>query len=257
MTESVSTTLATPRIEIQLRAIMTARVINDWPARLGSRPSMVSFEYYDYAAFENKIWRKRGTLVIKLHRLLRTQPADVQCAFLRLLLDKLFRVPSSVEDESIYRQCIRDLNLDAWYAEQAEKKLARAVRSPGRQDTKGEHYDLDESFERVNQRYFNGTMQRPATIGWSPRRAQRRVGCYFHKEDRLMVSRILDDARTPVEILDYVMYHELLHKKYVVYKGIGGRTVYHSPEFREAERLYPDFRAIDRRLNELIRELGR
>ena len=257
MTEPVSSTVATPAVEEQLRAIVTSRVINDWPARLGSRPNIVFFEYYDYAAFENKIWRKNGKLNIKLHRLLRTQPADVQCALMRLLLDKLFRVPSSVEDERIYQRCIRDLNLDAWYAEQAEKKIARAVRSPGRQDVKGEYFDLDESFGRVNQRFFNGAMERPATIVWSARRAQRRIGCYFHNEDRLMLSRILDDSRTPVEVLDYVMYHELLHKKYVVYKGIGGRTVYHSPEFREAERLYPDFRAIDRRLNELIRELSR
>ena len=216
MTDPVSSINAAPSVEEQLRAVVTSRVINDWPARLGPRPSMVSFEYYDYASFENKIWRKRGTLVIKLHRLLRSQPAAVQCAFMRLLLDKLFRVPSSDEDETIYRQCIRDLNLDAWYSQQAEKRIARAVRSHSRQDSKGEHYDLDESFERVNQRFFNGMIKRPAAMSWTQRRAQRRVGCYYHKEDRLMISRLLDDARTPVEILDYVMYHELLHKKFLV-----------------------------------------
>ena len=52
-----------------------------------------------------------------------------------------------------------------------------------------------------------------------------------------MVSRTLDDPSVPPGVVDFIMYHELLHKKLGV-KVIGKRRYGHTPEFRRAEKAF-------------------
>lgn len=108
-----------------------------------------------------------------------------------------------------------------------------------RQRTAGRHHDLAASFERVNRRYFDGRMPRP-TLTWNATITHRKLGHYNLVTDTVLLSVTLDDPRVPAYVVDFVMYHELLHKQLGV-RAVNGRQRAHTPEFRRAERRFHDF----------------
>lgn len=109
-------------------------------------------------------------------------------------------------------------------------------------------HDLAASFARVNARYFEGTMPRPR-LSWSRQITARKFGHYDSIEDAVMLSRTIDAADVPEYVVDFVMYHELLHIKHGA-KWQGGRRHVHTPEFRRDERQFHKYaearEAIDR-----------
>ena len=111
---------------------------------------------------------------------------------------------------------------------------------------------LSESFHRVNQEYFNDNMEEP-NLKWSTD-ATRKLGHYAYGSDTILISSIFKDA--PVELLDYIMYHELLHKKFK-FDHKSERTVHHFREFREAERKYANFERMDAEISRFIAQKRR
>src|SRR3989344_640348 len=107
---------------------------------------------------------------------------------------------------------------------------------------------LENSFQRVNQVFFNGNLELPNVAWGQP--TFRKLACYNYHNDTVTVSSLFQEA--PPEIVDYLMYHELLHKQQS-FKYKNGRSSFHSPEFRRAENLYPHKEKIDREINSLVR----
>ena len=52
------------------------------------------------------------------------------------------------------------------------------------------------------------------------------------------MSRIFDSAQVPLLVLDYLMFHELLHKSLGVSRQSNGRRCVHGREFRQEERRF-------------------
>ncbi|MGB2984821.1 MAG: hypothetical protein WBE26_02975, partial [Phycisphaerae bacterium] len=98
----------------------------------------------------------------------------------------------------------------------------------------GVHRDLGASFERINEKYFGGSLARPR-LTWSRSFTGRKFGHYDPIRDTVLVSCSLDRTDLPEHALDYVVYHELLHKKLGV-DWRNGRAAAHTPEFRKQER---------------------
>jgi len=115
----------------------------------------------------------------------------------------------------------------------------------------GHIHNLDESFDRVNAVYFGGRMPKPAIV-WNRTPTLRKFGHYQPSRDTVMISITLDDSSVPAFVVDYVLYHELLHKKHGA-MIVNGRRLAHSPAFRAEERLFSDYQ----RANDLINELAR
>jgi hypothetical protein len=71
-----------------------------------------------------------------------------------------------------------------------------------------------------------------------------------------MVSVSLDDPKVSAFVVDFVMYHELLHKKHGV-MTVNGRRLAHSPGFRADERQFVEYHEAERQLHELaLRQRG-
>jgi hypothetical protein len=103
----------------------------------------------------------------------------------------------------------------------------------------GHVYNLDNIFERVNRSYFHEALAKPQ-LAWSQTFTQRKYGHYEPSRDRVVLSRTLDDRRVPSEVVEFVMYHELLHK----HQGevwVNGRQRVHTPAFRREERRFKDY----------------
>jgi hypothetical protein len=107
----------------------------------------------------------------------------------------------------------------------------------------GRTYNLQEIFNRLNQQYFEGTLQ--AQITWGPAvfRAQQRsikMGS-FAVEDRIIrVHPALDRADVPLFFVEWIVFHEMLHGRHEIRRK-GRRRCFHPPEFLAEERGFADY----------------
>ena len=60
----------------------------------------------------------------------------------------------------------------------------------------------------------------------------------------------IDDS----QMLDHVMYHEILHKQ-VKFEAKNGRAKYHTKKFRELERAIFDHDEMEKKLNAALRRV--
>jgi predicted metal-dependent hydrolase len=65
-----------------------------------------------------------------------------------------------------------------------------------------------------------------------------------------VISRTLDDKKIPKYLLDYVMYHEMLHQKHGrLYKN--GKNQVHTRNFKEDERRFSGYKKAKADLKKL------
>ncbi len=91
---------------------------------------------------------------------------------------------------------------------------------------------LEASFARVNEQYLDNELDRP-NLEWG-RKSFRKLGSYEYASDTITISTIL--LQQP-ELLDYVMYHELLHKKFK-FTTTNNRSRHHTAEFKRWEKRF-------------------
>ena len=120
--------------------------------------------------------------------------------------------------------------------------------------TRGAVHDLNDSFDRINAQYFHSQMQRPRLI-WSRTFTHRKMGHYQHASDTVMISSSLDHPSVPASTLDFLMYHELLHKKHGI-RWKNGRGHVHTPAFYADERKYPGWEEAEKTLTRIARSAG-
>jgi predicted metal-dependent hydrolase len=93
---------------------------------------------------------------------------------------------------------------------------------------------LEESFNRLNEEYFNGFMNKPNLVFGE--KAFSKLGHYEYGTDTVVISSLLKEDP---ELMNYVLYHELLHKKHKFHSK-NGRSYHHTKRFREDEKKYKD-----------------
>ncbi|MBT3303965.1 M48 family metallopeptidase [Candidatus Woesearchaeota archaeon] len=107
---------------------------------------------------------------------------------------------------------------------------------------------LKESFDRVNIKYFNELMDLPnLRFGQA---SIRQLGAYNYHNDTITISTILKDD---LNILDYVMYHELLHKK-ESFQSKNGQLRYHTTQFKALEKQFENWQEIEAKIKQLVRK---
>ena len=104
---------------------------------------------------------------------------------------------------------------------------------------------LAECFSKVNDYFFAGTMEMPNLV-WN--NSARKLGSYDYGSDTITISNMLRNAES--EMIDYVMYHEMLHKKHK-FTSKGGKTYHHTKDFRSSERAFPNSEIIEKKLRTL------
>ncbi len=79
--------------------------------------------------------------------------------------------------------------------------------------SKGRAFDLNSVSEKVNREYFNGDMQKPS-LHWSRSHTVAKFRHYLPGRDRVRISVALHVEIVPSFVVEFVMYHELLHRKH-------------------------------------------
>lgn len=107
---------------------------------------------------------------------------------------------------------------------------------------------LEESFIRINERYFLGLVEQPNLV-WG-RFATTTFGSYDFKADRVTISSAFKDVEDTV-YLDYIMFHEVLHKQRKFFKS-GSKTYYHDKRFKRLEKVFENGEAIEKELGRVV-----
>ncbi|KKL28646.1 hypothetical protein LCGC14_2373070, partial [marine sediment metagenome] len=92
----------------------------------------------------------------------------------------------------------------------------------------------------------------PPRLCWSRTFASQTFGHYDRVADTVMISASLDSRRVPLYVVDFVVYHELLHRK-LAGEWRRGRKIDHTSRFRHEERLFGRYEPADAFLKKLAR----
>jgi hypothetical protein len=104
------------------------------------------------------------------------------------------------------------------------------------ENPKGRFYDLEALFNQLNQEYFAGEMSKPR-LTWNQTLTHRKLGHYEPSRDRIVISQTLDQPDVPARVVEFVLYHELLHKQHGA-KWTNKKRWVHTPEFRRDEQRF-------------------
>ena len=105
---------------------------------------------------------------------------------------------------------------------------------------------LEASFSRNNESFFSGMLD-IANLEWG-NDSTSKLGSYEYGSDTITISTIFRHSDSA--LLDYVMYHEMLHKKFK-FENKNGRTIHHSPEFKKMEAKFPNHEIIEKEISKL------
>ena len=105
---------------------------------------------------------------------------------------------------------------------------------------------LKESFERINKEYFFNLIEMP---NLKFNNSINKLGSYEYGSDTITISKHL--ANESQEIMDYVMYHEMLHKKHK-FKNKNNRNYHHTKTFRQQEKQFKNSKDIEKQLSKIV-----
>jgi hypothetical protein len=192
----------------------------------------LKIEFFAFANINNTIRLREGKLLVRLSDLLEGAPNTVLRAIAHILLAKMYRRPIDRGQAARYRKYVGSHDITR------KAHLVRQMRGRKRLlPARGHFYDLDAVFEDLNARFFHGLMARPR-MSWSPSKTRRILGHYDPAHNAIIISRIFDHPAVPRYVLEYIVYHEMLHLKHPV-RLRGSRRCVHSAEFQAEEKLFP------------------
>jgi predicted metal-dependent hydrolase len=200
--------------------------------RLGASPPEFRIEFFAFTNVNNTIRLRQGKLLVRLSDLLEGAPEAVLRAIAHILLAKMYRQPIDRSHAVRYRKYVASHEIVRKAHLVRQMRGSKRLRSAG-----GVVYDLDAIFEDLNTRFFHGLMGRPR-MSWSQTKTRRMLGHYDPAHNAIIISRVFDHFAVPRFVLEYIVYHEMLHLKHPV-RLRGSRRCVHSAEFQAEEKLFP------------------
>jgi len=207
----------------------------------------VSAEYHPYNELKHT-WRQRqSTISFRISDYMDTAPEAVTEALAWYLLCRAYkkRCPDGMAER--YLEYARSRTL--W--EPKKKTYMTRARNLSFRPV-GSARDLGTVFDYVNSCYFEGSIRRP-DLAWAKEAPSVRLGFYFEPLDILAANRVLDSEKVPRYVLEFVVYHELLHGVLDA-KGTPTHRVHHTKEFRDAERRFSMYDEAEAWLTKLARQ---
>jgi len=207
----------------------------------------VTARFHPYSELKHSWCSTGGHIEFKVSDYLIESPDDVLESMAWYLLCRAFR--KKCPDGKADRYLAYALSLELWVRNR-DMYVSRARNLSF--DPMGDVRDLDTIFRYVNSFYFKGELPYP-TLAWSAESPRTRLGFYFAPLNLLAVNRVLDSERVPRYVLEFVVYHELLH-----HVNAGGsfhrKRVHHTKSFKEQEKSFSHYEDAERWLRKLVRE---
>jgi hypothetical protein len=207
--------------------------------------------WYPYVGINHTIRIRNGEIYVRLGTLCRDMSIGPHRGLAYILIGKLLRRKIPKGANEVYVAYTR--------TEKMREKASESRRTRGHKvvtTTKGDAYDLDEMWDKLNWDYFRGFLKKP-TLTWSARKTYRILGHHDATHDHITISKSLDSREVPRFVVEYVLYHEMLHIFHPTELGHNGRRYNHTPKFREDEEKFQHFRRAENWIENNIRKLKR
>lgn len=156
---------------------------------------------------------KPGSITFSLSRQFDEVGDEIKIGVMQHLLNRLYKTKIDTVEISLYNSFIKKL-MDYVKTDDVDPYL------------KGR-------FDLLNHQYFDGFMITPNLV-WGTH-STTKLGHYAYASDTISISTALKEKE---ELLDYVLYHEMLHKKHKFTETKGGRTRSHTKAFRDEEKKF-------------------
>lgn len=212
--------------------------------------SKIEVSFYPYIGINHTIRVRNGRIFVRIAELFKEAPLEGQKALAFILVAKLFRKKIPARISEIYRSYAQSPEIQA--------KAAANKRLNGRKiitDSKGEVYNLEEIFWRLNETYFQNSIEKP-TLTWSQKKTFRILGHHDAAHETIVVSKSLDDKKVPRFVVEFVVFHEMLH---VFHPTIhrNNRRYNHTPQFRRDEKKFVHFAEAETWVERNVKNLKR
>jgi hypothetical protein len=196
--------------------------------------TVLKVQFYPYTSLKNTIRFKDNGVLVRFSDLLWDAPSEVLDSAFLVLLSKLFRRRPGSETRGRYQDYIAQSHIqDRAQACRSQRGSKRLLPPEGR------CHDLAEVFSDLNNRFFDNQVE-IRMIGWGRNSGRKVLGHWDPAHDTIVVSRVLDTPKVPRFVVEFIVYHEMLHALQQVPSG-GRRRTFHPNSFKEAEKLFPDY----------------
>ncbi|MCA1590409.1 MAG: DUF45 domain-containing protein [Acidobacteria bacterium] len=206
--------------------------------------------FYPYVGINHTIRLRGGRIYVRIAEICRDMPAVAHRALAFILVAKLLRKKVPAGANEVYDQFTKTPEMRARAT--AHKRIrGRKVLTP----PAGSQYDLSEIFDRLNRMYFDGKLAKPV-LSWSATKTYRNLGHHDSTHETVVISRSLDSAEVPGYVVDYVVFHEMLHIQHPTVHH-NGRRYNHTPAFRHDEEKFEHFARAERWIERNVWKLKR
>ncbi len=208
----------------------------------------IHVSFYPYIGINHTIRIRSGDIYVRIAELCREMPLPCHRGLAFILVGKLLQKKIPAGAREVYAAFARSATA---------RELASAnKRTRGRKvvtTSKGAIYDLDEIFAKVNRQYFRDLIPKPA-LTWSARKTYRILGHHDATHEHIAISRSLDSATVPRYVVEYVVFHEMLHIVHPT-RHINGRRYNHTPAFKRDEQKFGQYSEAERWIERNVRKL--
>jgi hypothetical protein len=205
----------------------------------------VTAVFYDTKSLRHTIQLKRKHIEIRIAQKFKDAPEHILHSLGIILYSKIFRYKVDSKTRRIYKEYVEESILHEYPVE---------IRKPSsRYKAQGKVYNLEYIFDDINRAYFQNRLKKP-TLGWSLNKSYTRLGFYVEDKKLLVISRIFDSSRVPVKIVEYMVYHEMLHIV-IPARTVNGRRKVHYPEFKKMDRSFPEYDEIQKWIKKYRKKL--
>lgn len=193
----------------------------------------IEISFYPYSAISHTLRLRGGVYKVRLSDFFLEAPTAVIEAIAHILFSRLYRHETPAAMLSRYHHYLEN-NLPHF-----QRRLQKALRINHMHVPRGNHYNLERMFDQLNRMYFRPRLPKP-TLCWSRREVQVKLGEYLSLPHLIVINRRFDDEDTPSFVVEYLLYHEMLHIKHpvTIHKG---RRIVHTRSFSEDEKRFKDF----------------
>jgi hypothetical protein len=215
-----------------------------------SKPPEIDVRFYPYIGINHTIRVRGGKAYVRIAEVCREMPPRGHRALAYILVAKLLRKKVPPNAREVYSSFIKTAEMREQVTENKRSRGRKVISTD-----KGEIYDLSGMFDKLNRKYFRGALPKPI-LTWSARKTYRILGHHDATHDTIVISRSLDAVDVPRYVIEYIVFHEMLHIHHPTVH-INGRRYNHTPAFRRDEEKFEYFEEAEKWIERNVRKLKR
>jgi hypothetical protein len=210
----------------------------------------IDVRFYPYVGINHTIRVREGKVFVRIAEVCRDMPPLGQQALAYILVAKLLRKRVPKNAREVYSSFIKTAEMRDQVTENKRSRGRKVVSTD-----KGEFFDLSTVFDELNRVYFRGSIAKPV-LTWSARKTYRILGHHDATHDTIVVSKSLDARDVPQFVVEYIVFHEMLHIHHPTVHH-NGRRYNHTPVFRRDEEKFAYFEEAEKWIERNVRKLKR